>query len=118
MSIHRAKKDASLRDRLSRQQPRNATQETAHLESQKSLRRRPLALSGKNTEGSLTHTYMASLFSGIQEDIGELRNDVTTEIKEVKRDMAELGHWVNTMEQSRNAKEKELNTFRWEQLEH
>ncbi|KAJ1097192.1 hypothetical protein NDU88_002318 [Pleurodeles waltl] len=70
-----------------------ATEEAAGLEGEAAL---------------VTQDFLEQLFTVIREDLATLKQEIAFEVKELKRDIGELGQRVDSIEQTHNTHEKEL----------
>ncbi|KAJ1092655.1 hypothetical protein NDU88_005765 [Pleurodeles waltl] len=49
-------------------------------------------------EAPITHTFMETRFSALRKDLAALKQEVTADIKDLKRDLRALGQRVTTLE--------------------
>ncbi|KAJ1219163.1 hypothetical protein NDU88_006734 [Pleurodeles waltl] len=64
----------------------------------------------------LTRSFMEQLFESLRDDLATLKQEITANIKELKREVLDLGQLLDTVEQAQDAREEELDCQRRELL--
>ncbi|KAJ1139926.1 hypothetical protein NDU88_006288 [Pleurodeles waltl] len=64
----------------------------------------------------LTKAFMEQLFGSLHEDFAELKLDIVAGIKDLKKEVIDLGQWLDLVEQTQDAREEELDCHRRELL--
>ncbi|KAJ1151005.1 hypothetical protein NDU88_003792 [Pleurodeles waltl] len=59
---------------------------------------------------------MEQLFESLRDDLATLKQEITADIKDLKREVLDLGQRVDTVEQAQNAREEEFDCHRRELL--
>ncbi|KAJ1144320.1 hypothetical protein NDU88_010620 [Pleurodeles waltl] len=117
MSTYRnAKKEDTGKDLITKPQPKKLDQEGGVP---------PTASDGVETtvEGArrddvlITRSFLEGLFGAFQWDITTFKQDLEAEVKDIWRDMGDLGQRVNSLERTNDSGEEELEEHRRELLE-
>ncbi|KAJ1082951.1 hypothetical protein NDU88_003112 [Pleurodeles waltl] len=61
--------------------------------------------------------FLEQLFGVLRDDFVTLKQEIATEVKDLRRDMGELGHRVDSLEQKHESCEKEMEAHHRELLE-
>ncbi|KAJ1161629.1 hypothetical protein NDU88_002113 [Pleurodeles waltl] len=64
----------------------------------------------------LTRAFMEQLFGSLCEGFATLKQEIVAHIKDLKREVVHLGHHVDTIEQTHDTREEELDCHRRELL--
>ncbi|KAJ1129927.1 hypothetical protein NDU88_008287 [Pleurodeles waltl] len=70
----------------------------------------------EGSEALITNAFMEQLFGALHEDFATLQQEKAAEVKYLKRDVADLGQCVDTLEEMHNAHKHELDCHRRELL--
>ncbi|KAJ1198224.1 hypothetical protein NDU88_002067 [Pleurodeles waltl] len=70
----------------------------------------------ENDGAPLTRAFMEQLFESLHDDLATLKQEITANIKDLKREVIDLGQRVDTVEQAQDAREEELDCHRREIL--
>ncbi|KAJ1209626.1 hypothetical protein NDU88_005000 [Pleurodeles waltl] len=60
----------------------------------------------------LTRAFMEQLFGSLREDFATLKQEIAADIKDLKRELVDLGQRVYTIEQMHDTREEELDCHR------
>ncbi|KAJ1117707.1 hypothetical protein NDU88_005904 [Pleurodeles waltl] len=67
-------------------------------------------------QASLTRTFVEQLFGSLCEDFATLKQEIAAEVKDLKREVIDLGQGVETLEHTHDAREEEVDCHRRELL--
>lgn len=104
MATTKPRKDKAVEKLLQKQSRVQATQTDSEVDK------------GESSDTLVTKTFMIELFSAIKEDIQELRSQLASDLKEVRRDVDNLGDRVATLEEHDIHREEDLHQLQQELL--
>ncbi|KAJ1135996.1 hypothetical protein NDU88_002423 [Pleurodeles waltl] len=73
-------------------------------------------VSSEGDGAPLMRAFMEQLFESLHDDLSTLKREIAADIKDLKREMIDLGQRVDTVEQAHDAREDELDCHRRELL--
>lgn len=102
MAANKARKERALDKLLQKASEEQATQTDAH------------AARDDNLETAVTKAFMVELFGAIKEDIQELRTQLASDLREVRRDVEDIGDRVATLEEHDLHRDKDIHQLQQE----
>ncbi|KAJ1157315.1 hypothetical protein NDU88_010029 [Pleurodeles waltl] len=62
----------------------------------------------------ITKSFLEQVFGVLREDFATLNQEISTDVKYLKREITEFGQQIDTVEQTHDAQEEEMDQYRWE----
>ncbi|KAJ1109035.1 hypothetical protein NDU88_006404 [Pleurodeles waltl] len=111
MSTHLTKKDASLKDLVCKFPAKKGKQYSTALPPRSlmastSLTDDPLA------EELVTCTFLETVFRTLREDTEALKREMASDVKDIKKELGDMGQRMDSLERSVDQREEELNHHR------